>query len=193
MGVHLRFFCDQKCARRLRRESLISVRCAFVDEPLDGNWRKEPLDSLLCHLQGDSATGCDGLEDPRCTRTIGNASHLALGPHGKACDKLPDKVSSGTAWHGSRSKRHLHFFKELLLLWLWKTNDQPGETRQQSISVARLQARSRQKIRADHSASASGRNLSAGTIAKRREHRDVGGRSRCLKIETRVRWHLLIN
>ena len=31
---------------------------------------------------------------------------------------------------GSLSKRHLHFFKELLPLRLRKTNDQPGEARQ---------------------------------------------------------------
>jgi hypothetical protein len=33
-------------------------------------------------------------------------------------------------WLGSRSKRDLHFFKELIPVRLRKTDDQPGEARQ---------------------------------------------------------------
>jgi hypothetical protein len=61
---------------------------------------------------------------------IGNAIHLAPELQTKARDKLQDQVSSGAAWHGSLSKRHLHFFEELLPLRLRKTNDQPLEARQ---------------------------------------------------------------
>ena len=60
---------------------------------------------------------------------IDNASRLAPGLHGTAGDKLQDQASSGAAWLGSRSKRHLNFFKELLPLRLRKTNDQPSEAR----------------------------------------------------------------
>ncbi len=80
--------------------------------------------------QVGSAAECDGLEDPRCARTIGNASHLAPGLRGRAGDKLQGQASSVAAWRGSQSKRHLDVFKELLPLRLRKTNDQPSEGRQ---------------------------------------------------------------
>ena len=44
--------------------------------------------------------------------------------------ELLDQASSGVALDGFLSKRHLHFFKELFLLRLRKTNDQPSEARQ---------------------------------------------------------------
>ena len=40
------------------------------------------------------------------------------------------KPQAWPLWRGSHSKRHLHFFKELLPLRLRKTNDQPSEARQ---------------------------------------------------------------
>jgi hypothetical protein len=36
-------------------------------------------------------------------------------------------IFAGVASRGSHSKRALHFFKELLPLRLWETNDQPRE------------------------------------------------------------------
>ena len=89
-------------------------------------------DQILCRViaQVGSAIECDGLEDPPFARTIGNASHLAPELPGRAGDKLQAQASSVAALHGSLSKRHLDFFKELLPLRLRKTNDQPGEARQ---------------------------------------------------------------
>jgi len=58
-----------------------------------------------------------------------NASHLAPGLPGRADDMLQDQASDVAACLGSLSKRDLHFFKELLPLRLWKTNDQPSEAR----------------------------------------------------------------
>jgi hypothetical protein len=83
----------------------------LVDELLDGNSHKEPLDSLLGHLLSGSATECDGLEDSLCAHTIDNASGLTPGLHGEACDKPPAQASSGAVWCGCPSKRHLQFFK----------------------------------------------------------------------------------
>jgi hypothetical protein len=102
----------------------------IADGLLDGNSHKEPLDSLPRHPPSDSATECDGLEDPPFARTIGNASHLAPGLHGRAGDRLQGQAASGVVLHGFQSKCHMHFFKELLPLRLRKTNDQPGEARQ---------------------------------------------------------------
>ena len=73
---------------------------------------------------GGSGARCDELEDPRYTRTIGNASRLALRLHGRAGDKLQDQASSVAVWHGSRSKCDLNVFKKLLPLRHRKTNDQ---------------------------------------------------------------------
>ena len=60
----------------------------------------------------------------------GIASRLDPGPRGIAGDTLPDQASIVAVWLGSQSKYHLHFFKELLSLWLRKTSDQPSEKRQ---------------------------------------------------------------
>jgi hypothetical protein len=95
-----------------------------------GNSHKEPLDSLLRHPLSDSATECDGLEDHPTARNFGIAIHPAPGLHGRADEKLQVQASSGVVSRGSHSKRHPHFFKELLPLRLRKANDQPGETRQ---------------------------------------------------------------
>jgi hypothetical protein len=111
-------------------KSSISVWGAFVDESLDGNWRKELRDFLLCHPLSGSAIECGGLEDSPCARTIDIASHLAPELLGRAGDKLQDQAASGAALRESQSKRHLHFFKELPPLRLRKSNDQPGEARQ---------------------------------------------------------------
>ena len=127
--VRLGSFRLRKCAGRLRWESVIRESCALVDEPVDGNWRKESLDSLLRHHRDGFATECDGLEDLPFAHTIGNASHLAPGFHGRVGDKFRAQASTVTGWLGSQSKRHLHFFKELFPLWLRKTNDQPSEGR----------------------------------------------------------------
>jgi hypothetical protein len=63
-------------------------------------------------------------------RTIGNTIRLAPELDGRAGDTIQDQVSSGPSSLGSPSKHDLHFFKELLLLRLWETNDQPCEARQ---------------------------------------------------------------
>ena len=90
------------------------------------------------------------LKIPRSSRTIGNASRLAPGLHGRAGDRLQDQASSVAVWIGSQSKDDLNVLEELLPLRLRKAEYQPSESRQKSILVARLQARPRQKIRADH-------------------------------------------
>lgn len=91
---------------------------------------KGQLDSQPCHHPDGSVAECDELEDPPSVRTIGNASHLAPGLRGRVGDKLLAQASNVDLWRGSQSKRHLNFFKELLPLRLWKTNNQPGEARQ---------------------------------------------------------------
>jgi hypothetical protein len=96
----------------------------------DGTTRRGRSDSRLRHRPVRFVAECDGLEDSLCARTIGNASHLALGLRGRAGDKLRGQVSTEAGLHGFPSKRDLYFFKELLSLRLRKTNDQPGETRQ---------------------------------------------------------------
>ena len=92
--------------------------------------RRGRSDSRQRHRPVGSATECGGLEESLCVRTIGNANHLVPGLHGRAADKFQDQAASGAVSLASRSKRHLYFFKELLSLWLWKSNDQPGEARQ---------------------------------------------------------------
>jgi hypothetical protein len=92
--------------------------------------RRGRLDFRQYHRQVDFVVERDELEDLPFARTIGNASHLAPGPRGRADDKLPDQASSGAFWHGSLSKRHLDILKELPYLRLWETNDQPSEARQ---------------------------------------------------------------
>jgi hypothetical protein len=129
------------------RGPTISIR---VDELFGDNSHKVPPSSLPCHPLTGSDIEYDGLEDPPCARTIGNAIHLVPGLPGTAGDTPPVQAASEAVLLGSLSKRHLDFFKELLPLRLGQTNDQPSEARQQSISVARLQAHSRQKIRTDH-------------------------------------------
>jgi hypothetical protein len=90
---------------------------------------KELSNWILRHRLAGSAAECDGLEDFLYNHTIGNAIHLAPKLHGRARDKLQGQALIVAALHGSPSKRHLHFFKELRPLWLRKTNDQPSEAR----------------------------------------------------------------
>ena len=101
-----------------------------ADGLLDGMMRRGRSDSLLRHRPVGFAAECDGLEDPPYAHTIGSASHLAPGLCDRAGDNLQDRASTVGAWRGSQSKRHMHFFKELLSLRLRKTNSQPGEARQ---------------------------------------------------------------
>src|ERR1019366_2303720 len=86
----------------------------IADVLFDGTMRRGRSDSRQRHHPVGFAAECDGLEDPRCTRTIGNASHLAAGLRRKAGDKLEGQASSVVVWHGSQSKRHLDVFKQLL-------------------------------------------------------------------------------
>ena len=96
----------------------------------DGTMRRGRSDSRQRHHPVGFAAEYDGLGGSPFARTIGNASHLAPGLHGKVGDRLQGQASSVIALLGSLSKRDLYFFKELLSLRLWKTNDQPGEARQ---------------------------------------------------------------
>jgi len=142
--------CKFVIARRLRWKSLVNVRSVFADELLDGNSHKEPLDSLPRRSLSGSATECDGLEDSPCAHTIDNASRLAPGLPGRACDKLPDQVAGGVASLGSPSQHRLHVFEKLPDLRLWKTEDNPSQRRQESIQISDFRTHSRQKIRTDH-------------------------------------------
>ena len=91
--------------------------------------RRGRSDSRPCHFHVCSAIEYDGLGDSQSARTIGNANRLARGFPGRAGDKPLGQAANGVVWRGSLSKRHLHFFKELLPLRLRKTNDQPNEAR----------------------------------------------------------------
>jgi len=102
----------------------------IADGPFDGTVRIGQSDSRQRQRLVGFADECDGPGDPPFARTIGIASRLAPGLRGRAGDKLPDQASSGVGSLGSRSKRDLHFFKELLPLRFRKTNDQPSEARQ---------------------------------------------------------------
>jgi hypothetical protein len=104
-------------------------RYADVGECLGGTGHKELGDSQPNHRPSGCAAEYDGLEDHPFPRTIGNASHLAPGLHGRAGDTLQDQASIVDALYGSVSKGYLRFFKELLLLWPRKTNDESGEAR----------------------------------------------------------------
>ena len=95
----------------------------------DDSQYKELSNWIRYHCPADFAAECDGLEDLPSARTLGNATHLAPGFRGRAGDKLQGQASNVAALLGSLSKRDLHFFKELLSLRLWKTNDQPGKAR----------------------------------------------------------------
>ena len=107
------------------------IRIPFSADGLFGDSQyKELSNCVRCHRLVGCAAECDGLEDLPSARTLGNATHLAPGFRGRAGDKLQGQGSNVAALLGSLSKRDLHFFKELLPLRLWKTNDQPGEARQ---------------------------------------------------------------
>jgi hypothetical protein len=121
----------------------ISTLPNVADGSFDGTVRKGQSDSRQRHRPVGYADECDGLEDPPCARTIGSASHLAPGLPRRVGDRLQNQASGVAVLHGSQSKRDLHVFKELLPLLLWKTNGQPSQARQQSISVSRLQTHSR--------------------------------------------------
>jgi hypothetical protein len=103
---------------------------AFIDGPFDGMLRRGRLDSRPCHRLVGPLTECGGPEESLFVRMIGNASRLAPTLHGRVAGKLQGQALGGVAWRGFPSKRHLHFFKELLSLRLRKTNDQPNEARQ---------------------------------------------------------------
>src|SRR6266481_7927259 len=90
----------------------------IADEPFDGTMRREQSDSRQRHRPVGCVAECDELEDPRCTRTSGNASHLGPGPRGRAGDNLPGQASIVVVWHASPSKRLLDLFKQLLSLGL---------------------------------------------------------------------------
>ena len=99
----------------------------IADELFDGTVRRGRSGSRQCHRPVGFAAEYDGLEDVPSARTIDNASRLAPTLHGKAGDTLQDRASSGVSWPASQSKRHLHFFKELLPLRLRKTKHQPSQ------------------------------------------------------------------
>ena len=125
---------DRRCqvmVRRCKSEQILydqSFRtkdaAKIADEPFDGTMRRGRSDSPERHRPVGCAAECDELEDPRCTRTIGNASRLALRLHGRAGDKLQGQASIVVVWHASPSKRHLDVFKQLLPLGLRKANYQ---------------------------------------------------------------------
>ena len=102
----------------------------IADAPFDGTVRIGQSDSRQRQRLVGPAVEYGGLEDFPCARTIGNASRLAPGLRGRAGDTFLHQASSVAFLHGSQSKRHLHFFKELLPLRFRKTNDQPSEARQ---------------------------------------------------------------
>jgi hypothetical protein len=102
---------------------------SIADGLPDGTTRRERSDSLQRHRPTGSGAGCDGLEDSPCVRTTDNASHLVPELRDRAGDKPQDQASSVDVWYESQSKRHLHFFKELLPLRLRKANDQSNEAR----------------------------------------------------------------
>jgi hypothetical protein len=112
------------------RETLFLFMAYLADGHFDGTMRRGRSDSRPRHRPVGSAAECDGLEDPPSARTIGTAIHLAPGLRGRVGDTRPDQAASAAALQGSVSKRHLHFFQQLLPLRLRKTNDQPGEARQ---------------------------------------------------------------
>ena len=60
----------------------------IADGLFDGTVRREQSDSRQRHRPVGCAAECDGLEDPRCTRTIGSASRLAPALPRRAGDKL---------------------------------------------------------------------------------------------------------
>src|SRR6266404_8227149 len=84
----------------------------IADGLFDGTVRREQSDSRQRHLPSGSGARCDELEDPRCTRTIGNASHLGPGLPGRVGDKLQAQASIVVVWHASPSKCHLDVFKQ---------------------------------------------------------------------------------
>src|ERR1700674_2817735 len=110
--------------RELRQEDF-----RIADGLFDGTKRRGRSDSRQRHRPVGSVAECDELEDLPSAHTIGNASHLASELHGRVGDKLQARASNVAVSRGSQSKRHLHVFKKLLLLRLWKTNDQPSEAR----------------------------------------------------------------
>ena len=109
-----------------------------ADALSDDSQYKELSNWIQCHRLAGCAAECDGLEDPQYTRTIGNASRLASGLPGRVGGKLQDQASSGAACRGLYSKGHPRVFKKLLPLRLRKTEYEPGEARQQRISVSIL-------------------------------------------------------
>ena len=123
--------------RVVSRVRKVSIRCGSsprgptisirVDELFGDNSHKVPPSSLPCHPLTGSDIEYDGLEDPPCARTIGNAIHLVPGLPGTAGDTPLVQAASEAVLLGSLSKRHLDFFKELLPLRLGQTNDQPSE------------------------------------------------------------------
>jgi hypothetical protein len=74
----------------------VGKACAFVDGSLGGTGHKEPPDSRPRHHPAGSAPERDGLEDPRLSHTIGNASHRE--EHSRVCVQLIPGAAQGLYW-----------------------------------------------------------------------------------------------
>jgi hypothetical protein len=113
--------------------------CLTVDgEFSDDREHKELLDFQPCHPRACSAAECDGLEEPRSSRTIGSASCLAPRLYGRADDRLQDQASSGAVWIEFQSTDYLNAFQKLFALRHRKAEYQPSEGREKSIRVTGL-------------------------------------------------------
>jgi hypothetical protein len=90
-------------------------------------------DFAHCRQRSGLAIECDGLEECPFVHTIGSASRLSPGLHGKARDKLQGQALSVAAWFAFELKRHLDVFNELPYLRFWKTEYQPSQRRNKSF------------------------------------------------------------
>ncbi len=122
------------------RKSLSSV-----DGSLGGTGHKEPPDSLPRHHPVGSAPERDGLEDPRSSRTIGNASRLALGLPGRVGDRLQDQASSVVVSVGSSVKVSPGRLRRAASSAASEGEYQPSEGRPKSILIAGLQTHAARK------------------------------------------------
>ena len=120
---------DADSREKVSKIQTIADELRIADGLFDGTTRRDRSDSRQCHRPVGSAAQCVGPEDLPFARTIGIASRLAPGPRGRAGDTLPGQAATVAVWHESPSKGHLDFLKQLFLLRLRKTNDQPREAR----------------------------------------------------------------